>query len=166
VTRGVFRLDLYHRLDVFHVMLPPLRERREDIVLLARHFLGIMSTRMGRATLRFTPSAEAILQGYDYPGNARELRNIVERAVILSGGDTVDSDSIMLTAQRRPHDGAGGAFFSVDPQAGGAPPSLAELEKAYIARLLEFTGGNRTQVARILGISYPTIAKKILDYGL
>jgi two-component system response regulator AtoC len=166
VARGGFRLDLYHRLDVFHVKLPALRERREDIVSLARHFLGIMSTRMGRATLRFTPSAEAILQGYDYPGNARELRNIVERAVILSGGDTVDSDSIMLTAQSRPRDGAAGAFFSVDPQAGGAPPSLADLEKAYIARLLEFTGGNRTQVARILGVSYPTIAKKILDYGL
>ncbi|HEY4185057.1 MAG TPA: sigma-54 dependent transcriptional regulator [Polyangia bacterium] len=165
VGRGGFRLDLYHRLDVFQVKLPPLRERREDIVPLARHFLEIMATRMGRGTLHFTPPAEGILRAYDYPGNARELRNIVERAVILSGGDTVDSDSIMLTAQKRPREGTA-AFFSIDPGEGGTPPSLSELEKAYIARLLEFTGGNRTQVARLLGVSYPTIAKKILDYGL
>ena len=164
VGRGVFRLDLYHRLDVFHLKLPALRDRREDIVPLARHFLDIMTARMGRGALRFAPAAEAILRGYDYPGNARELRNIVERAVILSGGDVVDADSIMLTAQSRPRQAT--AFFSIERAAGGAPPSLVDLEKAYIAQLLEFTGGNRTQVARILGISYPTIAKKILDYGL
>ena len=164
VERGVFRLDLYHRLDVFHLRLPALRERREDVVPLARHFLGIMTARMGRGALRFTPAAEAILRGYDYPGNARELRNIVERAVILSGGDVIDGDAIMLTAQSRARETA--AFFSIERGAGGAPPSLAELEKAYIAKLLEFAGGNRTQVARILGVSYPTIAKKILDYGL
>ena len=164
VGRGVFRLDLYHRLDVFHLRLPALRERREDVVPLARHFLNIMTARMGRAALRFTPAAESILGAYDYPGNARELRNIVERAVILSAGDVVDSDAIMLTAQSRPREAA--AFFSIERGASGAPPSLPELEKAYIAKLLEFAGGNRTQVARILGVSYPTIAKKILDYGL
>ncbi len=166
VGRGVFRLDLYHRLDVFQIKLPPLRERRGDIVALARHFLEIMTARMGRAALRFSTAAEARLRGYDYPGNVRELRNIVERAVILSTGDTVDSDSIMLTAPGRPLEGSPRAFFAIDPPAGGPPPSLADLERAYIARLLEFAAGNRTQVARILGVSYPTVAKKILDYGL
>jgi DNA-binding NtrC family response regulator len=171
VERGVFRLDLYHRLDVFHVRLPPLRERREDIGPLARHFLGIMSARMGKGALRFTPEAEAILDAYDYPGNARELRNIVERAVILAGGETIDRDSIVLSSSGSAGRAKGGpaapsAFFTIDVGAEGAPPSLDDLERAYIARLLEFTGGNRTQVARLLGVSYPTVAKKIADYGL
>jgi len=182
VARGTFRLDLYHRLDVFHLRLPPLRERREDIVPLARHFLGIMGARMGKGGLRFTDGAEAILKGYDYPGNVRELRNIVERAVILAGAETIDRDSIVVSPGAMAGAGPGGtartvgpaaggapgsgAFFAIDAAPGGTPPSLDELERAYIARLLEFTGGNRTQVARILGVSYPTVAKKIADYGL
>jgi two-component system response regulator AtoC len=166
VGKGTFRLDLYHRLDVFHVKLPPLRERREDIVPLATHFLGIMCARMGKPALRFTPDAEAMLRAYDYPGNVRELRNIVERAVILAGVDVVGRDSIMLSATSRAAAPLPSAFFSVDVAAGEAPPSLEALERGYIARLLEFTGGNRTQVARILGVSYPTVAKKIADYGL
>jgi len=166
VARGTFRLDLYHRLDVFHVKLPPLRERRDDIVPLAIHFLSIICARMGKPVLRLTPDAEATLRGYDYPGNVRELRNIVERAVILAGVDAIDRDSIMLRSAHRAPPPAPSAFFSVEVPAGAAPPSLDDVERGYIARLLEFTGGNRTQVARILGVSYPTVAKKIADYGL
>jgi two-component system response regulator AtoC len=166
VGRGVFRLDLYHRLDVFHLKLPALRQRRDDIVPLARHFLAIMAARMGKPTLRFAADAETILRGYDYPGNVRELRNIVERAVILSTGETVDAGCIMLTSGPQPGAGGRDAFFSLELGAGGQPPPLDDLERAYIARLLAFTGGNRTQVARLLGVSYPTVAKKIADYRL
>jgi two-component system response regulator AtoC len=165
VKRGTFRLDLYHRLDVFHIQLPALRERREDIVTFARHFLETFAHRLGKPSLRLAPETEAILRTYDYPGNIRELRNIIERAAILANRDTVEPCAIILSSGARPA-GAPGAFFSLDVASDGQPPPLVEVERAYIARLLEFASGNRTQVARLLGVSYPTIAKKIADYDL
>ena len=165
VKAARFRLDLYHRLDVFHLRLPPLRDRPEDIIPLGRHFLAIFGARLGKPALRLAPAAEDILRHYDYPGNVRELRNIVERAVILSSGDEVPAGAIMLGAGAHAA-AAAETFFSMPLPAGGQPPSLTDLERAYIARLLIFTGGNRTHVARLLGVSYPTVAKKIADYGL
>jgi DNA-binding NtrC family response regulator len=166
VERGAFRLDLYHRLDVFHIRVPPLRERREDILPLATHFLSRFATRMRKPAARFTPETERLLLGYDYPGNVRELRNIVERAVILSTKDAIDPDCIVISGPTRAGAAATPVFFSVDLDTAGKPPDLEGLEKAYIARLLAFANGNRAAVARLLGVSYPTIAKKIADYGL
>ncbi len=166
VERGAFRLDLYHRLDVFHIRVPPLRERREDIPPLATHFLSRFATRMRKPAARFAPETERLLLGYDYPGNVRELRNIVERAVILSTKDAIDPDCIVISGPTRSGAAATPVFFSVDLDTAGRPPDLEGLEKAYIARLLTFAGGNRAAVARLLGVSYPTIAKKIADYGL
>jgi DNA-binding NtrC family response regulator len=165
VSAGRFRLDLYHRLDVFHLRLPPLRERPGDILPLARHFLGKLSQRMRGQLASFAPATEAILARYDYPGNVRELRNLVERAVILTTGDVIGPECIVISGPGRAA-GAPPPFFTLELDASGRPPSLEELEKAYIARLLELTQGNRTQVARLLGVSYPTVAKKIADYGL
>ena len=97
----------------------------------------------------------------------RELRNVIERAVILSSQDVIAPDCIVLTGPTRGGERAvPAAFFALELDAAGKPPDLAGLERAYIARLLELTGGNRTAVARLLGVSYPTIAKKIGDYGL
>jgi two-component system, NtrC family, response regulator AtoC len=166
VERGAFRLDLYHRLDVFHIRVPPLRERREDIMPLASHFLSRFATRMRKPAVRFAPETERLLLDYDYPGNVRELRNIVERAVILSTRDAIEPDCIVISGPTRPGAAATPTFFSVDLDTAGKPPDLEGLEKAYIARLLAFAGGNRAAVARLLGVSYPTIAKKIADYGL
>jgi DNA-binding NtrC family response regulator len=166
VERGGFRLDLYHRLDVFHIRVPPLRDRREDILPLATHFLERFARRMRKPAARFSPDTEKLLLGYDYPGNVRELRNVVERAVILSSRESIEPECIVLSGPSRALPTAVGPFFSVDVDAGGRPPDLDGLERAYIARLLEFAGGNRTAVARLLGVSYPTIAKKITDYGL
>jgi two-component system response regulator AtoC len=168
VERGAFRLDLYHRLDVFHVRVPPLRDRREDILPLAAHFLARFAVRMRKPAAHFTPETERLLQAYDYPGNVRELRNVIERAVILSADEAIDPGCIVLSGPARaaPPGGGGPPCFSVELTGGGRPPDLDALERAYIARLLEFAGGNRTQVARLLGVSYPTIAKKIADYGL
>jgi DNA-binding NtrC family response regulator len=165
VERGRFRLDLYHRLDVFHVRVPPLRDRREDILPLANHFLARFAARMRKPVSRFAPETERLLRGYDYPGNVRELRNVVERAVILSTGEVIDPGHIVLSGPSRALP-TGGHFFAADLDPSGRPPDLGALERAYIARLLEFAGGNRSQVARLLGVSYPTIAKKIADYGL
>src|SRR6185436_4728606 len=101
VKRGAFRLDLYHRLDVFHLRLPPLRERRDDIVPLARKFMAMFASKMKQPQLSFAREAERILASYDYPGNVRELKNLVERAVILSTGDTLGPESIVLSGPSR-----------------------------------------------------------------
>jgi len=167
VERGAFRLDLYHRLDVFHIRVPPLRDRREDILPLAEHFLARFAARMRKPAVRFAPDTEKLLTAYDYPGNVRELRNVVERAVILSSREEIGPDCIVLSGPTRAVSmTATPSFFSLDLDASGRPPDLEALERAYIARLLEFAGGNRTAVARLLGVSYPTVAKKIGDYGL
>src|SRR4051812_5261727 len=168
VERGGVCLDLYHPPDVFHIRVPPLRERPEDILPLATHFLARFATRMRKRAARFAPQTERLLLAYDYPGNVRELRNVVERAVILSTQEVIGDDCIVLSGPSRP--GLAGpvppSFFSIDVDGAGKPPDLEALERAYIARLLTFAGGNRTAVARLLGVSYPTIAKKIADYGL
>jgi DNA-binding NtrC family response regulator len=165
VKRGAFRLDLYHRLDVFHLRLPPLRERRDDIVPLAKKFLAMFASRMKKPKLVLARETERILAAYDYPGNVRELKNLVERAVILSTGETIGPENIVLSGPARDGPETAG-FFSVELDDSGQPPSLDRLEALYIAKLLAFAQGNRTQVARLLGVSYPTIAKKIADYGL
>ena len=168
VERGAFRLDLYHRLDVFHIRVPPLRERPEDIMPLATHFLARFATRMRKPAAKFAPETERLLLAYDYPGNVRELRNVIERAVILSTQEVLGDDCIVLSGPSRAGavSAAAASFFSIDVDGAGKPPDLEALERAYIARLLTFAGGNRTAVARLLGVSYPTIAKKIADYGL
>jgi DNA-binding NtrC family response regulator len=168
VQRGAFRLDLYHRLDVFHIRVPALRDRREDVLPLATHFLARFAARLRKAATAFAPETEKRLLDYDYPGNVRELRNLVERAVILSTGPVIEPSCIVLSGPTRAPStsAAPGAFFSTELREGGRPPTLEELERDYIARLLELAGGNKTQVARMLGVSFPTVAKKIADYGL
>ncbi len=162
VAAGRFRLDLYHRLDVFHLALPPLRERREDIGDLARFLLAAIAQRLLKPLPALTPEAEKLLLGYGWPGNVRELRNVLERAVILERGGAVTPGSLLLGSVGLRREGS---FFSVE-LVEGKPPTLAELEKLYLERLLAYAGGNRTQVARLLDVSYPTVAKKIADYGI
>ncbi len=164
VEKGRFRLDLFHRLDVFHLTLPPLRERREDILPLARFLLERISQRLLKPVLSLSPAAEKVLLAYRYPGNVRELRNALERAVILENAPQIGPASLLLGDPVRP--GEGQPFFAVRLPESGKPPTLDELEKAYIERLLAHAGGNRTQVARLLDVSYPTVQKKIVDFGI
>ena len=168
VTAGRFRLDLFHRLDVFHLTVPPLRDRREDIAPLARHLLEQLAQRLSRTPPQLSAEAEAALLAYPWPGNVRELRNALERALILERGGSIGPRALLLgpttpsaAAVPTPAD----VFFSLR-LIEGRPPTLDELEKAYIERLLAHTGGNRTQAARLLGVSYPTIAKKITDLDI
>jgi two-component system response regulator AtoC len=162
VRLGRFRLDLFHRLDVFHLQLPPLRERREDLSPLARFLLGRIAQRLLKPAPSLSPEAERILAGYAWPGNVRELRNVLERAVILARGPEIGAAELVLGEGPGP---AAPAFFEA-PLVDGRPPTLAELERAYLVRLLAHAGGNRTQVARLLDVSYPTVAKKVADYGI
>jgi DNA-binding NtrC family response regulator len=159
VAAGRFRLDLFHRLDVFRVAIPPLRDRPEDVLPLARFFLADLAPRAGKAISGITPETERRLQAYAFPGNVRELRNVIERAVVLEGGAVLGEGSILLRQERAPGQAAGAA-----PE--GPPPSLAEVEREYLRGLLQRAGGNKSQVARWMGVSYPTVQKKIADYGL
>jgi two-component system response regulator AtoC len=165
VATGRFRLDLFHRLDVFHLTVPPLRVRRGDIPELARFLLERIAHRLARVPPSLSPEAERVLVAYDYPGNVRELRNVLERALILESGPQITPASLVLGRIARAPAGDTQAFFAAQLHE-GRPPTLAELEKLYVERLLEHAGGNRTQVARLLDVSYPTVAKKIADYGI
>lgn len=159
VTRGRFRLDLYHRLDVFHLELPTLRERRDDIVPLANHFLRMFSQRMKKPGLVFPPEVDHLLRSYDYAGNVRELKNMVERAVILSTGKVIGTECIVVSGPTASTYGRD-PFFYVDME-DGAVPAWEQMERRYVARVLDYANGNRSQAARILEVSYPTVAKKI-----
>jgi len=163
VREGTFRLDLFHRLDVFRIHIPPLRDRPADILPLARFFLGELAVRQGKRIAALSDEAERRLLAYPFPGNVRELRNIIERAVILEGGAELGGASILLRDADRPPPVALAPGSAVS---GGNPPTLEDVEKAYVVQLLERANGNRTQVARWMGVSYPTVVKKIHDYGI
>jgi DNA-binding NtrC family response regulator len=162
VRAGRFRLDLFHRLDVFRIAIPPLRERPEDVVPLARFFLTDLAARAGKAISGLAPATERRLGAYAFPGNVRELRNVIERAVVIEDGAVLGEGSVILRGER----GAAPATGAATSASEGPPPSLAEVERAYLEGLLQRAGGNKSQVARWMGVSYPTVQKKIADYGL
>lgn len=151
VKRGVFREDLFYRLNVVRLTVPPLRERRKDVPALARTFLAAFAAKHGRRVQALTPAALALLKGYDFPGNVRELANTIERAVIVSREAQID-DVDMPEALR----------FAVAAQArGNRRRTLAEVEDQYISETLTATGGNKTEAARILGISRKNLYERL-----
>jgi two-component system response regulator AtoC len=164
-----FRLDLYHRLDVFRIAIPPLRDRREDVLSLARAFLAEFAARAGKPIAGFDREAERRLLAYAFPGNVRELRNVIERAVILESGPALSADSVLLRPTP-PATSGHPAPPPVSSQAGDGsgtpPPTLEQVERAYLEQLVERARGNKSQVARWMGVSYPTVVKKIADYGI
>jgi two-component system response regulator AtoC len=163
VAAGTFRLDLFHRLDVFRIHLAPLRERREDILPLARFFLSELVARAGKSIRGLAPETERLLLVNPFPGNVRELRNVIERGVILESGPELSPGMLHL---RQPGVGPLTARSADLPAADAPPPSLQEMERAYLEGLLERAHGNRSQVARWMGVSYPTVQKKIADYEI
>ena len=156
VEAGRFREDLYYRLNVVNILVPPLRERREDIPVLAEHFLARFQASAGvRKTL--SPDALQSLIEYPWPGNVRELSNIIERLVILTPGGAIGSDALPANI-RSPRSGV--------PEAPAGPASLAQMERLHIARVLRETGGKKMQAARLLAIDLKTLNKKIRDYQI
>jgi two-component system response regulator AtoC len=162
---GRFREDLYHRLAVFLVNIPSLAERREDISELVEHFVRYFAGRVKKRITGITPGAMAALAGYTYPGNVRELRNIIERAIILAQGPEIAERDVILP-ERREAKGDVSSFFSVKLQADGTPPPVEVVERNYVARVLEHLGGKRMAAAQTLGISYPTFLKRLRELGL
>jgi len=156
VKRRDFRADLYYRLNVIHIRVPALRERDDDLSSLVKHFISHYSTKHGRKVNGVSKDVFATLQEYEFPGNARELANIVERSVIIANGKRLEVEHLppALTA-------------SVMTRRNRAKPlSLAQLEAAYIADILAASGGNKTESARILGISRKNLYEKIARYKL
>ena len=156
VADGSFRDDLYYRLSVIKIELPPLRARREDIPLLAEHFLARARAQTGRRVTGFTPEALAALAGHAWPGNVRELRNAIERAVVLGEGALITADDLALAAPRGPVGAAGGSMVR----------SLRDLEREAITAALAATRGNKVQAAALLEIDRSTLYKKLKDYDL
>jgi two-component system response regulator HydG len=157
VRENRFREDLFYRLNVVPVTLPPLRDRREDIPLLAEHFLGVLSERNGKLIKGFTPAAMDFLVRNRWKGNVRELENVVERAVIMTRGDHIQPEDLPGHIS----EGGEGEFTGITA---GRP--LSELEKEAILKTLDMTEGNRTEAAKLLGISRRTLQYKLKEYGI
>ena len=153
IASGQFREDLYYRLNVVTIELPPLRERKEDVPLLAQHFLKKFAVENQKEITGFSPEATDFLLKYDWPGNVRELENAIERAVILAKNSDVDAADMpqenLLLSHSAP-----------------ASKSLREVEKNHILNVLSQTGGNYSEAARILGVSRVTLYNKMKNFGL
>ena len=162
IESGAFREDLYYRLNVISLHAPPLRERKDDIPLLARHFLNRFAERNGKMVMGLTPAAMDRLTRYEWPGNVRELVNAMERAVVLSRHEYIDVAELPL-ALRGDSDDEPAA--SPDPVLSGNV-SLDELEKTAILKTLEATEGNKSEAARRLGITRKTLHNKLKQYGI
>jgi len=162
IQEGRFREDLYYRLNVVNLEVPPLRERREDVPLLAQHFLAHFSKKNRKSLKGFTPQAMDRMLKYQWPGNVRELMNAVERAVVLSRYEYIDVSDLPFALQEVEPSGQATNMQRAIPA--GVP--LEEVEKATILKTLEATGGNKSEAARRLGITRKTLQKKLKKYGV
>jgi len=153
IKNGVFREDLYYRLNVINITIPPLRERNMDVPELARHFLAIYAKKFGKAAAGLSPDALELLAGYEWPGNVRELENVMERAVILCEGGTIEAADLSVPA-------------AAIVEALGTNPSLEEMEKNYILRVLREANNNQSKASQLLGIDRKTLYLKLKKYGI
>ena len=164
VREGRFRADLYFRLGVVQLRLPPLRERGADILLLARHFLQHHAARYGKPAPVLTAAAEAVLLGYSWPGNVRELRNVIEQAVLLNTGAAITPQQLALSSLGSGAPGAQPAVPAVPAVA--SELTLPEMERQALVNALQLNDGNVTRAARELGISRDTLRYRIEKHGL
>jgi transcriptional regulator with PAS, ATPase and Fis domain len=156
IEAGRFRADLYYRLNTCSIKIPPLRERRGDILPLARHFLDVHAAQNGKKIHDLAPGLHPCLEAYHYPGNIRELQNIIASAVLIEASDLLQPSSVAMPRQ--------------ETTVEGSPPSnllsLAEIERKHIQEVLAATRGDRAKTAEILGINLSTVYRKIKRYGL
>ena len=177
VRGGSLREDLYYRLNVFHIHLPPLRDRKDDIVAICESLISDLNKKHDTRVSDLSPQVVEAFQRHSWPGNIRELRNALERAVIITGEGTVPISALPVNFQTRPAPllavGVAAGSESPMPSSGGAPESLnvpigttvEEAEKGLILRTLEHTKNNKTRAAEILGISLKTLHNKLKEYG-
>jgi DNA-binding NtrC family response regulator len=156
VDQGRFREDLYFRLNVFPIHIPPLRKRPKDIMPLMNHFLSVFSARSGRTPPELSAKARALVTRHRWPGNVRQLQNTAERALILAGHGAVEPQHLGLEPDETDADGARST----------AGATLKEMEKQAIVDALAAAGGNRKNAAKQLGIALRTLQYKIKEYGI
>ena len=149
-----FRLDLYYRLSVFNIHLPGLQERKSDISLLARHFIALTTAKMNRKPLQMEQSFEQALVDHRWKGNIRELKNVIERAIILSNDEVLTTEALPFDFLYESGDDSAEAF------------RLTTIEEKHIRKVLAFTGGNKTRSAELLGIGLTTLYRKMEEYGI
>jgi len=157
IKRGRFRTDLYYRLNVINIHLPPLRERRDDIPIFVKEFLGHIAAERGESAKTVSPEAEEVILAYDWPGNVRELENALERAVTLTKSDVIPRSAIPDKITER----------KAEPLVTDRVhknPSLDVIERAYITWVLQSEGGNKTRAAEVLGIDPSTLYRKLSRY--
>ena len=172
VKEKKFRQDLYYRLNVIPLKLPALKERGDDVALLAEYFAGKYTAAYGLGAASFTDEASQWLEEYDWPGNVRELQNLMERAVLLAGGGTIRTNHFLMGDEQWTPDDL--SQVNTDQQGVGTPPASAdealsvmpihEMEKRLIMKSLDETEGNRTRAAELLGISVRTLRNKLNEY--
>ena len=154
-----FRRDLLYRLDVLHVQVPPLRERREDIPLLLRHFFLLYSRKFRKTIEKVSPAAESLLREYEWPGNIRELRNACEQLTVLSEKNTIEAEDVLRVVDFGPLPKPAPAS---NPLSAAPAPDLTP-DPAAIRQALQVTGGNKTKAAQMLGISRTTLWRKLSE---
>jgi DNA-binding NtrC family response regulator len=160
IARGAFRRDLLFRLNTVELKLPPLREREEDIALLAESFLAHFRRRYQRDALVFAPSALHALRSYGWPGNVRELSHVIERAVLMLDGDTLGDAALNLKPE------ATHALSGAAALAATGSMSVDEAEEQLVRKALERTGGNIQRAATLLGLSRPSLYRRMEKYGI
>ena len=170
VLEGKFREDLYYRLRVIDIVLPPLREREEDLPLLIEHFLEKFSKRLGKKIGGISDQALALLSEYTWPGNVRELEHIMERACVLCNNTTITTDHLSCELAESIHNTSPGSFqpghSSVEEQIQPEPPLESESEQDRIVRLLIKCSGNKAKAARMLGVDRSTLYRKMRLYNI
>jgi PAS domain S-box-containing protein len=177
IEQGRFRLDLYYRLNVIQVVLPPLRERAEDVIPLAEHFIRSYNVKFKRNIKGLSHSAAAALIGHDWPGNVRELRNVIERAMVLEEADWIQGSSMQIASNgSKPSLALAEQAAPADDSGAGAPMSsasnppfevsLEEAEKNLVRKALERAGGNQTRAAVLLGVTRDTLRYKMKKFNL
>lgn len=172
IQEGRFREDLYYRLNVFRLVMPPLRERHEDIPLLTGRLLEKLCRRMGRPRPRLADGVMDTLRGYSFPGNVRELENILERALIYCAGGVITQEDVSLHRREiplrelLPQDAPPAQPGPLSAPDAAEPPSLDDIERRAILDALERCGGNRTKAAETLGLSRKTILNKLRSWGM
>jgi DNA-binding NtrC family response regulator len=160
VKDGKLREDLYYRLNVFEIKLPPLRDRKDDLPLLIQGFINEFNARNGRSVAAVDPGAMAVLEAYNWPGNVRELRNVIERATIVTEGRFItEKDLPALSGAARAMAMSAAAADAANGLTAGMTVSQAEQQLIHIT--LQHTGGNKTRAAELLGISLKTLHNKL-----
>ncbi|MCD6320152.1 MAG: sigma-54-dependent Fis family transcriptional regulator [Candidatus Desulfofervidaceae bacterium] len=159
VEEGKYRKDLFYRLNTIHIHIPPLRERKEDIPILAQYFIRQLNQEIGKDVKGINDQVAELFQRLSWDGNVRELRNIVERAYIMTSGEYITLKDLPSEYHQKKQ----GKTPALEPS---TQTTLAEVEKKYIMKVLQITSGNRSQTARILGVSRRSLYRKLKKYGL